>query len=290
MTPKKPFYAPRETTHVLFRCPAVAASPVAEKTMEHQATQFSEPLPPPSTVLVLATYNEAPNLARLIPVLFEVVTTAHVVVVDDNSPDGTPAFLLDLSRTYPRLHPLIRPRKQGYGTAVLEGFRAALAMGAERIVTLDADFSHDPHDVPALTSALDHADTAIGSRYVGGVRVLNWHPSRLLLSLFANRYVKTILGLKVEDATSGFRAYRREAIEALLANPPHSVGYSFLVEILYRLHCLRLAITEVPIIYTERREGQSKMSRGVIGEAILRPWLLRLGRKPQPADLKTTSS
>ena len=235
------------------------------------------------TYLVLATYKEAPNLTRLIPVLFETMPRARVIVVDDNSPDGTPELLATMATQYPGLQPVIRPGKQGYGTAVLHGFRTALDAGARQVITLDADFSHDPRDIPALRAALDGADTVIGSRYVGGVRVLNWHPSRLLLSLFANRYVKSILGLTVDDATSGFRGYRRQALEALLASPPKSVGYSFLVEILYRLHCLGFRIAEVPIIYTERREGQSKMSRRVIGEAIIRPWLLRFGHRPRAA-------
>jgi dolichol-phosphate mannosyltransferase len=237
---------------------------------------------PEGTCLVLATYNEAANLTRLIPRLFEVMPQARVIVVDDNSPDGTPALLEQLRATYPGLQPLIRPGKQGYGTAVLSGFRAALESGASKVITLDADFSHDPEDIPALEKGLEDWDSVIGSRYVGGVRVLNWHPSRLLLSLFANRYVKTILGLTVEDATSGFRGYRRAALHSLLEQPPKSVGYSFLVEILFQLQCLGFRIGEVPIIYTERREGQSKMSNRVIFEAVVRPWILRLGRRPRP--------
>ena len=150
-------------------------------------------------------------------------------------------------------------------------------MGAERIVTLDADFSHDPADIPSLFDALDRADVAIGSRYVNGLRIINWQKSRLLLSLFANLYVKTILGLPAEDATSGFRGYRRAAVETVTSSTIDSRGYSFLVEILYGLHRRGFSITEVPIIYTERREGQSKMSQGVIIEAMMRPWALRLG-------------
>ena len=241
------------------------------------------------TCLVLATYREAVNLGSLIPALRRTAPTAHIVVVDDNSPDGTPELLRDFASRDPLIVPVIRPGKQGYGSAVLEGFRTALDLGAQKILTLDADFSHDPVNVPDLFQALDQSQVVIGSRYVGGVRVLNWGPSRLLLSLFANRYVKSILGLTAEDSTSGFRAYRREALEALLASPPRSVGYSFLVEILYRLHRAGFTIMEVPIIYTERREGQSKMSRGVILEAIFRPWILRfshLPRRPQSAPPK----
>jgi dolichol-phosphate mannosyltransferase len=230
------------------------------------------------TAIVLATYNEAANLSALIPRLSEVVPDAWIVVVDDNSPDGTPNLLNSLQQKYPKLVPVVRSGKLGYGSAVLDGFRRALEQGADAIVTLDADFSHDPAEIPRLLAGLKDADVAIGSRYYGGVRVLNWHVSRLLLSLFANRYVRTILGMPVEDATSGYRAYRRPAVEAILASRINSKGYSFLVEVLYRAYQRGMRITEVPIVYSERREGQSKMSKGVIGEAIIRPWLLRFGR------------
>lgn len=231
------------------------------------------------TCVVLATYNEASNLQSLIPVLREVVPDGYVIVVDDNSPDGTPALLEELSRKDSYIVPVIRSGKLGYGSAVLTGFRRAMEMGATRVVTLDADFSHDPLSIPDLLAALANADIAIGSRYYQGVRVLNWHVSRLLLSLFANRYVRFILGMRVADATSGYRAYRRAAVEAILASRIDSQGYSFLVEILYRAYRRGMRIVEVPIVYSERREGQSKMSKGVIFEAMIRPWLLRIGRQ-----------
>jgi dolichol-phosphate mannosyltransferase len=229
--------------------------------------------------VVLATYNEAPNLEKLVPEALSILPGARLIVVDDNSPDGTPAMLAQMAQREPRLLPLVREKKAGYGSAVLAGLKRALELGATRIATLDADFSHDPAALPALLNALKNADVAIGSRYFEGVRVLNWHPSRLLLSLFANRYVQWILSIPVQDATSGFRAYRRTAVEALTAARINSVGYSFLVEILFFLFRRNFRIVEVPIIYTERREGQSKMSGRVIREAVLRPWLLRIGRK-----------
>ena len=232
---------------------------------------------PAKQVVVVAAYNEATNLEHLVPALLRLPGAPTVVIVDDNSPDGTPALLERLAAAEPRLVPLVQPGKLGYGTAVLAGFRRALELGADAVATLDADFSHDPADVPRLFAALADADVAVGSRYVGGIRIINWHISRLFLSLFANRYVKTILGLRLEDATSGFRAYRRGALEALETETIRSQGYSFLVEVLYRLHRRGLRLTEVPIIYSERREGQSKMSRKVILEAMVRPWLLRLG-------------
>lgn len=237
------------------------------------------------TCVVLATYNEATNLGALVPRLLELLPETAVIVVDDNSPDGTPALLHRLAEANPRVVPLVRERKLGYGSAVLAGFRRALELGAERIVTMDADFSHSPEDVPALLEGLREADIAIGSRYCGGVRVLNWHVSRLLLSLFANRYVRTILGFQVEDATSGFRAYRSPAIRAITQVRIGSQGYSFLVEVLYRLYRRGFRLTEVPIIYSERREGQSKMSNKVIFEAVFRPWLLRFASKDRPANV-----
>jgi dolichol-phosphate mannosyltransferase len=230
-----------------------------------------------STFVVIAAYNEAANLETLVPRLLDLLPDASVVIVDDNSPDGTPALLGRLADASPRVAPLIREGKLGYGTAVLAGFKRALEMGAERIVTMDADFSHDPADVPRLIEALGQADVAIGSRYFQGVRVLNWAVSRLLLSLFANKYVSTILGFRVADATSGFRAYRRVAAEAVASERITSHGYSFLVEVLYRVYKRGFRLQEVPIIYAERREGQSKMSNKVIFEAVLRPWQLRFG-------------
>jgi len=240
------------------------------------------PSPPPGTssrFVVLATYNEWANLQNLVPAIAGHVPDARIIVVDDNSPDGTPEHLRAMAASEPRLLPLVREKKAGYGSAVLAGFNRALELGATEIATLDADFSHDPAELPNLFAALASSDVAIGSRYYHGVRVLNWHPSRLLLSLFANRYVKTILGIPVEDATSGFRAYRRHCLEALQHGRIASVDYSFLVEILFFLHRRGMRVVEVPIIYTERREGQSKMSKRVIREAMLRPWLLRFSSR-----------
>jgi dolichol-phosphate mannosyltransferase len=228
--------------------------------------------------IVVATYNELPNLKSLIERLLEVLPGANIIIVDDNSPDGSPELLRSMAQSIPLLHPLIRPGKSGYGSAVSAGLTAALEIGSTRIATLDADFSHDPAELPAMFAALENADVAIGSRYFNGVRVLNWHPSRLVLSLFANRYVKAVVGLPVHDATSGFRAYRSSAVEIIRRSSIRSVGYSYLVEILTLLVRTNQRIVEVPIIYTERREGQSKMTGSVIFEAALRPWVLRYRR------------
>lgn len=229
-----------------------------------------------SDCIVIATYNESLNLGKLLPALASLLPGAKIIVVDDNSPDGTPDLLRKMAGDNPAIVPVIRAGKMGYGSAVFAGFSKALELGAQRIATMDADFSHDPNDVPALLAGLDNADVSIGSRYFQGVRILNWGISRLLLSLFANRYVQTILGFKICDATSGFRAYRRPAVEALCGAKIVSKGYSFLVEILYWVYRRGFRIVEVPIIYTERREGQSKMSKNVIMEAMIRPWMLRI--------------
>jgi dolichol-phosphate mannosyltransferase len=246
--------------------------------MSSRPTTVKREPPQPGRAVVIATYNEAANLKNLVPRLAELMPDALIVVVDDSSPDGTPEMLREMGAGLPALVPVIRPGKQGYGSAVTAGLRRAIELGAGQIATMDADFSHDPADVPRLFEALTEADVAVGSRYFGGVRVLNWHPSRLLLSLFANRYVKTILGISVQDATSGFRAYRRQAAEHIVNMRISSLGYSFLVEVLYGAVAAGYEPVEVPIIYAERREGQSKMSKKVIAEAVFRPWQLRAAR------------
>lgn len=233
---------------------------------------------PTKPFVVIAAYNEASNLAVLVPRLLALPGSLRVVVVDDNSPDGSADLLRQMAQeSGGRVIPVIRPGKQGYGTAVFAGLGRALEEGADAVVTMDADLSHDPDSVPDLLNAMATDSIAIGSRYCGGIRVLNWHPSRLFLSLFANRYVNTVLGLRLADATSGFRAYRRPAVEYLLKAKIGSRGYAFLVEVIYRLVQGGFVPTEVPIIYSERREGQSKMSKRVIFEAMWRPWVLRFG-------------
>ncbi len=225
--------------------------------------------------IVIATYCERENLQKLLPRLREVMPGARVCIVDDDSPDGTSKVPGELGMGgFARA--IVRKGRRGYGTAVRDGILACHRAGATRILTMDADFSHDPAEVPAMFAALDDAELCIGSRYTGGVRVLNWEISRLLLSLFANAYVRTILGFGVDDCTSGFRAYRAELIPRLGLRTIRSNGYSFLVEMLHRSSLAGARIVEHPIIYVERREGQSKMSRSVILESVFMPWRLRL--------------
>ena len=226
-------------------------------------------------VVVIATFNERDNIGSLISSIVSLSPPFRVLVVDDHSPDGTGESVAELTRENDRVHLLSRPGRRGYGSAVLAGFEEALRLGARRIFTMDADHSHDFADLARLDVALDRCHVAIGSRYQGGIRVLNWAPRRLLLSLAANAYVRRVLHLPYADCTSGFRAYRREVVEKLLTVRLNSRGYAFLVEVLAAMVRGKWRVEEVPIVYTERRAGQSKMSKISIAEAIIRPWLIR---------------
>jgi dolichol-phosphate mannosyltransferase len=228
------------------------------------------------TLTLVVTYNEAENIRRLVPEIRRHLPQSAVLVVDDNSPDGTTTAVRALAEQDVRVSVLCRQSARGYGSAMIAGMRRAIDEGYDAIVTLDADFSHDPADLPRLLAALADADVAIGSRYVGGVRVLNWEVRRLLLSLGANAYVKKLAGLACDDCTSGFRAYRTSALNTARLESIRTTGYAFLPELLFSLGEVRVA--EVPICYTERRVGESKMSRRVIVEAVIRPWGLLLRR------------
>jgi dolichol-phosphate mannosyltransferase len=234
---------------------------------------------PQKTLTLIVTYNEADNISRLIPEILKQLPTSSVLVVDDNSPDGTTNAVRALADRDQRVAVICRTEERGYGSATIAGLQYGLQNGYTAIVTLDADFSHDPADLPRLLQALGEADVAVGSRYVGGVRVLNWNVRRLLLSLAANTYVRFLSGLACIDCTSGFRAYRATVFEQVPLDQIKTTGYAFLPELLFNLDGVRIA--EVPICYTERRLGESKMSKRVIAEAVVRPWMMfvrRLGR------------
>jgi dolichol-phosphate mannosyltransferase len=229
----------------------------------------------PRVAVVVATYNERSNIERLIPDLMEVDGSLHVVIVDDSSPDGTGDAVRECIERFPgRIGLVERSGKLGYGSAVVAGFRKVLDDDFDIIVTMDADFSHDPASVPDLIAALTEAELVIGSRYVGGIRILNWSMGRLLLSSCANLYVNAILRYHITDCTSGFRAYRAEVLRGIDLDRASSRGYSFLVELLELAIRAGCSVHEVPIVYTERRAGKSKMSRGVIAESVVRPWFL----------------
>jgi dolichol-phosphate mannosyltransferase len=227
-------------------------------------------------ITIVVTYNEATNIGRLVPEILKNLPASSVLVVDDNSPDGTGEVVRALAARDPRVEILSRAAKAGYGSATIAGIQHAVRHGYDVVATLDADFSHDPADLPRLIDALSAADVSIGSRYVGGIRILNWGVRRLLLSLAANSYVRLLSGLSCVDCTSGFRAYRVDALKTVALDRISSTGYAFLPELLFALD--DVTVEEVPICYTERRVGQSKMGMQVIAEAFVRPWALPLRR------------
>ncbi|HEX8352722.1 MAG TPA: polyprenol monophosphomannose synthase [Pyrinomonadaceae bacterium] len=232
------------------------------------------------TLIVIPTYNERENVGPLVAELLGVAPGADVCLLDDDSPDGTADHAAALFAAEPRFSVLRRRGvARGYGRSLVDGYRRALEGGYARLIQLDADFSHDPRRVPALAEASRAADVVIGSRYCEGGGVENWPLRRRALSRFANAYVCRITGLRVRDTTSGFRCYTRRALVRLLEGRFAGEGYAFLVEAVYRAHRGGLSVAEVPITFTDRREGQSKMSRKVILESILMPWRLRLARR-----------
>lgn len=225
---------------------------------------------------VLPTYNEAENIAPLVEAILALDLDLHVVVVDDDSPDGTADIAGRHARQSPRVQVIRREGERGLGTAYLAGFRRAIDAGADAVLTMDCDFSHDPAAVPALVEALDSARLVIGSRYTAGGRIENWGLYRKLLSATANRFVRALFGLPVGDCTSGFRLYRAEVLENIPWQRVSSTGYSFLVESLYwaMLHDDGARVREVPICFVDRVRGQSKMGAREIFHGVIN--LLRL--------------
>jgi dolichol-phosphate mannosyltransferase len=226
-------------------------------------------------LVVVPTYNERDNIPVLLETLLR-VPGLRVLVVDDGSPDGTGQVAETIAAAHEgRVSVLHRTGPRGLGLSYIDGLRKALTTDATHICQMDADLSHPPSDVPRLLAHIDHADVVIGSRYVPGGRIENWPFSRLLLSAFANRYVRVITGLQSRDCTSGFRCWRREALERLPLDRIASDGYAFLVEILWEAARAGCRIAEVPITFVERRQGASKLSRWVVVESAIVPWRLR---------------
>ncbi|MBX9742522.1 MAG: polyprenol monophosphomannose synthase [Chthoniobacterales bacterium] len=227
------------------------------------------------TLVVIPTYNELTNLPHLVERLLA-LPEIDILVVDDNSPDGTGRWVLEEAKKTARLHLLSRQEKNGLGRAYLAGFQWALEQGYEYIIQMDADFSHNPDDVPKLLSAIQEqqADLAIGSRYVNGVRVINWPLRRLILSVGASYYVHFITGLPIHDPTGGFKCWRRRTLEAINIEKVKSNGYGFQIEMSYRAWRKGFSIVEVPIIFTDRFQGTSKMSWSIVFEAFFMVWRL----------------
>jgi len=229
-------------------------------------------------IVVIPTYNEIENIEAIINAVFLLKTDFHILIVDDNSPDGTSLKVVELQKHFEnKLFIEIRSKKSGLGTAYVHGFKWALEREYEYIFEMDADFSHNPKDLVKLYKAcVNGADVAIGSRYSTGVNVVNWPLSRVLLSYFASVYVKLITGMKIHDATAGFICYRRSVLETIKLDKIKFIGYAFQIEMKYRAFIRKFNIVEVPIIFTDRTKGQSKMSGSIIREAVFGVILLRI--------------
>ena len=232
----------------------------------------------PTTTIVTPTYNERENLPTLVASLRAIDANINLLFVDDHSPDGTGELADELAAEFPRIQVLHRRAKLGLGTAYVEGFRWALAQGSDYIFSMDGDLSHDPKYLPDFLRELATNDVVIGSRYLNGISVVNWPLSRLILSYFANQYVQRTTGLHVRDCTSGYVGYRRQVLEQIHFKSVHSEGYAFLIEMKYRARRLNFRLCEVPIIFVDRRMGQSKLSQRVFLEAFWLPWRLAAGR------------
>ncbi len=230
-----------------------------------------------SGIVIIPTYNEIENIKEIVEAVMSLPNNFHVLVVDDNSPDGTASLVYQLQLQYSeRLFLEVREGKSGLGTAYVHGFKWALQRSYDYIIEMDADFSHNPLDLPRLLEVCKKsADVAIGSRYVTGVNVVNWPLNRVLLSYFASVYVRLITGMEIKDTTAGFVCYRRKVLETIDLNKIRFVGYAFQIEMKYRAYAKKFVIEEVPIIFTDRTKGQSKMSKGIIREAILGVIVLR---------------
>ena len=231
---------------------------------------------PERALVVVPTYNERENIARIIEAVLGQDPRLEMLIVDDGSPDGTAGIVKDIMAANPRVHILERAKKLGLGTAYLAGFAWALEQHFDYVFEMDADFSHDPAHLPQFLAAIQDADLVLGSRYLDGrVSVVNWPISRLLLSYFANVYARWVTGLPVWDSTGGFKCFRRSVLEAIDLNGVHSNGYAFQIEMSFRAWKKRFRIAEIPIVFVDRTEGTSKMSKHIVREAVWMVWRLR---------------
>ncbi|MBX2991926.1 MAG: polyprenol monophosphomannose synthase [Bacteroidetes bacterium] len=246
-----------------------------------QSRNSTEPAEAPQTIaekvlVIIPTYNEAENIPRLIPAVLRQAPNINILVVDDGSPDGTGKLVKDMMTTNPQVSILERAGKQGLGTAYVAGFKYAIQNGFDFVFEMDADFSHDPNDLPRFLEKIKDYDLVIGSRYINGVRVLNWPMNRLLLSYSANVYTQIITGLPVRDATGGFKCYRVSALKTIDLDKIKSNGYAFQIEISFKVWKKGYRLVEIPIIFLDRRSGVSKMSRSIVYEAVFMLWKLRI--------------
>jgi len=223
-----------------------------------------------SNIVIIPTFKERENIEAIIKAIFSLSIPFDILIIDDNSPDGTADIVKNLQPSFPNLHILERPGKLGLGTAYITGFKWALGKNYKHIFEMDADFSHDPRDLVRLYKACEEngADVAIGSRYISGVNVVNWPLTRVLMSYGASIYVRIVTGMKVMDTTAGFKCYKREVLENIKPEHIRSVGYGFQIEMKFIAWKLGYKIVEVPIIFTDRKLGASKMSGGIFNEAL----------------------
>lgn len=228
------------------------------------------------SLVVIPTFNEADNIPQLVPIVLGLGEHFHVLIVDDNSPDGTAKIVRDLQTKHERVHLIERPGKMGLGTAYVAGFKYALANDFDFVFEMDADFSHDPQVLPQLLEKAQTHDLVIGSRYIQGVNVVNWPLRRLILSYGANLYTRIITGMPVRDATGGFKCFRRKVLESINLDAVHSNGYAFQIEVNFIAWKKGFRVVEIPIIFVDRRIGVSKMSKKIIYEAVWMVWRLKL--------------
>jgi dolichol-phosphate mannosyltransferase len=227
------------------------------------------------SLVIIPTYNEADNVLKIVPQVLAQDEGFHVLVVDDNSPDGTANLVKEMQKSNSRIHLLERPSKRGLGTAYVAGFKYALSHEFDFAFEMDADFSHDPKSLLTLLAKTEECDLVIGSRYISGVNVVNWPMSRLILSYAANMYTRFVTGLPVRDATSGFKCYRRAVLESLDLDAITSNGYSFQIETNFMAWKKGFRVCEVPIVFVDRRAGVSKMSKHIVYEAAWMVWRLK---------------
>ena len=224
------------------------------------------------SLIIIPTYNEKENIEKIIRKIFSLEKSFHILIVDDGSPDGTAKIVQSLQKEFDKkLHILMRKEKLGLGTAYINGFKWGLKKDYQYLFEMDADFSHNPDDLIKLyeANANNGADVAIGSRYIKGVNIVNWPMSRLLMSFFASKYVKLITGMPIHDSTAGFKCYKRIVLETINFNKLQFVGYAFQIEMKFKTWKYGFNIVEVPVIFTDRSEGTSKMSSGIFMEAVL---------------------
>lgn len=225
-------------------------------------------------LVIIPTYNEIDNVRQIAAAVLASLDGAEILFVDDGSPDGTGRVADEMAAADQRIHVMHREGKQGLGRAYIAGFKWALANGYTHMFEMDADFSHDPAALPDFIKAAEDADLVLGSRYIGGIRVMNWPLSRLLISTFGGVYVRTVTGLPIMDPTGGFKCFRREVLEAIDLDKVTSNGYSFQIEMTFKAWMMGFRIKEIPIMFVERRAGASKMSKAIAIEAFWKVWRL----------------